>query len=228
MTKRISAMIPRIFKRAVRLFVPPSKNGLPAVSGEAGPDWYDAAYRMIPQYAIPYWHSHYYPIWTVIADRVRRAGARRVLDVGCGSGQLASCLFELAGVTAYVGLDFSAEAIAMARRACPAATFVVGDALAADVVADSAYDMVICTEMLEHVDRDLDVIGRFAEGMRCLFTVPNFPFDSHVRHFSGPEEVSGRYARFFDDLDILGIRGLAQDTQVYYLCEGVRTASKRV
>ena len=52
-------------------------------------------------------------MWTVLADRIRRSGAKSVLDIGCGPGQFAACLFDMAGIETYTGLDFSAEAIRM-------------------------------------------------------------------------------------------------------------------
>ena len=81
----------------------------PPVRGVADAGWYDAAYQALPGYAEPFWHSHYYPIWTVIADRVRRDRLQRIVDIGCGPGQFANCLFTLGDIKAYDGLDFSEQ-----------------------------------------------------------------------------------------------------------------------
>jgi demethylmenaquinone methyltransferase/2-methoxy-6-polyprenyl-1,4-benzoquinol methylase len=52
------------------------------------------------------------------------------LDVACGSGKLTAELARLAGPKGrVVGLDFSAEMLAVARREHPAIKFVEGDAL---------------------------------------------------------------------------------------------------
>jgi len=68
----------------------------------------------------------------------RRAAARATgltaggsaLDVACGSGRLTAELARIAGPTGrVVGLDFSAEMLAIARRSYPATEFVEGDAL---------------------------------------------------------------------------------------------------
>src|SRR5688500_8702360 len=64
----------------------------PPVGGVADAAWYDAVYRDSALYGQPYWYSHYYPLWTLIAERVRNAEAKSVLDVGCGPGQFANCL----------------------------------------------------------------------------------------------------------------------------------------
>jgi demethylmenaquinone methyltransferase/2-methoxy-6-polyprenyl-1,4-benzoquinol methylase len=52
------------------------------------------------------------------------------LDVCCGSGKLTAELARAARKGRVVGLDFSEEMLARARREHPAVTFVAGDALA--------------------------------------------------------------------------------------------------
>jgi len=197
----------------------------PAANGVAGADWYDAAYRSVGAYAIPYWQSHYYFLWSVIADRIRSARLRRVLDIGCGPGQLAACLFEMAEIEAYVGLDFSNQAIAMARQACPRGQFVVGDARTTSIHAEAAHDVVVCTEVLEHLPEDLEVVKSFTPRKRCLCTVPNFPWESHVRHFKSAEQVAARYAPYFDGLDVHAMR--VSEPNVFFLMDGVRNAFGR-
>ena len=71
----------------------------------------------------------------------------RVLDVGCGPGALMTLLAEL-GVEAD-GIDASPAA----RSLAPAGTkdrIAIGEATALPV-ADRAYDLVICRELLEHL-----------------------------------------------------------------------------
>ena len=143
-----------------------------------------------------------------------------VLDIGCGPGQFADCLFHLAGIREYVGLDFSPHAVAMAKEACPRGTFHVGDATTTDLHRTLEHDITICTEVLEHVPNDLGVLQRFTG--RCLCTVPNFPFDSHVRHFRSAEEVADRYNHLFSDFDVWALRGAYSPDHVYFLMDGIR------
>ena len=52
-------------------------------------DWYDEIYRQPHDYQAHYTQSRYYFLWSVIADRLIRSGVRRVLELGCGTGQFA-------------------------------------------------------------------------------------------------------------------------------------------
>ena len=192
----------------------------PPVKGVADAEWYDANYRISANYAAPYWESEYLFLWSVLADRIRSAHARRILDIGCGSGQFASCLFGLTTIESYTGLDFSAQAVGMAQRACPQGHFVVGDATATTIHDEVPHDILTCTEVLEHVPADHLVIERFKPGTRCICTVPNFPHETHVRHFTSVEQVADRYTRFFDGLDVWALR--RSPSQVFFVMDGKR------
>lgn len=199
---------------------------LPPVEGVADAKWYDAAYSAYDDYyAVPYWQSEYYFLWSVLADRIRTARLRHVVDIGCGPGQFAACLFGIADIETYHGLDFSAQAVAMAQRVCPRATFVVGDATTTALHQQTPHDVVVCSEVLEHVPGDQEVIARFKTGVRCLCTVPNFPYLSHVRHFSSTDEVVDRYKPFFTDLDVWALRKNGE--HIYYVLDGIRNSFGR-
>jgi SAM-dependent methyltransferase len=80
----------------------------------------------------------------VVAE-LRAAGARDVLDVGCGTGLLAARLRrELRGVR-IVGCDFSAGMLAQARRHDARAAWVRGDAGRLPF-RDGAFDAIVSTE----------------------------------------------------------------------------------
>jgi SAM-dependent methyltransferase len=198
---------------------------IPPVDGVAGAEWYDSAYRAIDNYAAPYWESYYYFLWTVLADRIKLSNSRRVIDIGCGPGQFAQCLFDIASIEAYAGLDFSSQAIAMAKRACPQGHFVVGDATTTSIHDEFPHELVTCTEVLEHVPDDHAVIDRFRAGVRCLCTVPNFPYQSHVRHFESESQVLDRYGAFFDEPKVWALRATREN--IFYLLDGVRNNHRR-
>ena len=188
---------------------------------ECGPDWYDRAYTDAQTYHDHYARSSYYPLWTVIVDRIRRDKLRRILEIGCGPGQLAAFLLEQ-GVESYVGLDFSPTGISLARQSVAGGHFLIDDARTSQVYTQFDYDAIICTEVLEHIRDDLLVVSRFLPGKRCLCTVPNFPYESHVRHFRDEAEVASRYGRFFRDMDVMTLRSQTAEDILYFLLDGVR------
>ena len=195
---------------------------VPPVVGVAGADWYDQAYQSLPHYGEPFWQSHYYPIWLPIVDRIRRGHLDRVVDIGCGPGQFAAMLFAMGEITQYFGLDFSPQAVAMAEKACPRGHFSVGDATTTRLCLDTAHDVVVCMEVLEHVPKDEAVIRQFKPGVRAICTVPNFDYQSHVRHFAGEQDVRDRYSPYFDRLDVFPILGYHAPEHTYFVMDGIR------
>jgi SAM-dependent methyltransferase len=202
----------------------PRSRGRPSMpehtAGEKGAEWYDQAFESTELWRLHYSESPYYFLWTVIAERILRARCNAIFDIGCGSGQLA-CLLRDKGVNQYHGLDFSPKRIERAREVCPQFAFTVGDAYRSDLFATYDYDAVICTEFLEHVEGDLEIIGRIKPSARFHGTVPNFPYVSHVRHFLDAEAVRFRYMRFFDDFRVDSFPANARG-KTFYLIEGIK------
>jgi SAM-dependent methyltransferase len=183
-------------------------------------DYYDAAFDEAEHWKQHYTASHYYPLWTVIVDRVRRCEAKSILDIGCGPGQVA-CLLRDVGVEKYVGLDFSPKRVDRARRTCSEFKFVSADVFQNDSLEKLDYDCVLMMEFLEHVERDLEVLRRVRQGAELLGTVPNFAARGHVRHFANEAEVRQRYEPMFRELDVTPV--LANDRgNTYYLLQATR------
>jgi SAM-dependent methyltransferase len=186
-------------------------------------DFYDRTFE-----ADDYWKRHYtgvhdYCCWTVIVDRMRRQRARRLLEIGCGTGQLAGALRDAALLEAYCGFDFSPQRLAHARTVCPGWRFEVADAFKTELFDSFDYDAALSTEFLEHVEGDLEVLARLRPGTWFIGTVPNFPFVSHVRHFADTAEVSRRYAGLFERLEVVPIP-LNDKGKTLFVLEGVRNA----
>lgn len=188
-------------------------------------EWYDRIYEQPLDYLKHYSQSRYYFLWTVVADRILRSGARSVLDLGCGPGQFATLLRDK-GIKEYVGLDFSPRSIAIASKACPEFEFVVEDALSTRHLSNVSYDAVTALEFLEHVEMDREILQRIPLGTTFYGTVPNFPYTSHVRHFRNCDEVGARYREFLTDFEVESFLGNPEGT-TYFLFQGVRFGAMR-
>ena len=81
-------------------------------------------------------------------------------------------------------------------------------------------------EVLEHIERDLEIVSQVRPGTRCLCTVPNFPYVSHVRHFTSKEEVVGRYGQYFEDFEVTAIKGTSGPGIWFFLMDGIRANPK--
>jgi|GEM_PF-759198 len=96
------------------------------------------------------------PVHEAAAKALAPVAGRRILDIGCGEGELVQLLAEQEALP--VGADYVGAAIATARERVPGARFEVADArkLPFD---DEAFDDVVA----------LGVIGYLAEADRALF-----------------------------------------------------------
>ena len=145
--------------------------------------------------------------------RYRWAGqlvaGRTVLDAGCGVGY-GSAMLARAGAGEVVGLDLSARAIEAAREAAPAnASFVVGDVHALPFAA-GRFELVVCFEVIEHVESQDDVIAELARvlapGGVLAISSPNrdvYPAGNpHHLHEYVPEELRSAVAAHFDHVQL--------------------------
>ncbi len=74
----------------------------------------------------------------------------RVLDAGCGEGMVSSWLRGVLPSAEITGVDGRPEAVAAYRAANPSLHAREGD-LDALPFEDGAFDLVVCTEVLEHI-----------------------------------------------------------------------------
>jgi len=168
---------------------------------EQSADFYD---RIHVESNTPENRALYYPLFRKVVATLRDHGSRSILEVGCGNGYLAQILLrEHAGN--YRGFDFNAVALRHASdRTGRPEVFFQGDALDERSYAGQ-YDTIVCTEVLEHIEADLEVIRFWRDGTWCACTVPNFDYPSHVRFFRNADEVAARYGGLIDINAILKV-----------------------
>ena len=166
-------------------------------------------------YSSPNLLTHYFT-----ADRLdfyqrvcRRIGSlsirpRSVLDVGCGSGHLLAQVRELWPEAHLKGVDFSGKSIDLARRLHPNMAFEQCSIFELDRLKDS-YDVVLCTEVLEHLERADQALEQLYSaclpGGHVLITVPEGRKDTFPGHFNfwTPESFSREFRRFDPIVDVI-------------------------
>lgn len=188
----------------------------PAKHREKDADYYDQLFERQQYYNDHYSNVHYYVQWVQVEMLLRPYREKRILEIGCGTGQLAHMLQDL-GYKNYEGFDFSPVAIKKARERCEFPLFV-GDALNEDTYHRN-YDAVVCLEVLEHLEADLKVLENIRPGTFVILSVPNFDDRSHVRWFRSQYQVR---KRFFKHIDIQAIRFINN----IYVVSGIRSDFK--
>jgi 2-polyprenyl-3-methyl-5-hydroxy-6-metoxy-1,4-benzoquinol methylase len=128
--------------------------------------------------------------------------ASRVLEVGCGSGSFAHLLLDRSKLD-YQGFDFSEVAIRKVRaRTGRPDRFSVAKA-GDETSLRHEHDTIVCLEVLEHIENELEVVRSWKPGVLCVCSVPNFDQPDHVRFFRSEDEIARRYG---DLIDLASIR----------------------
>lgn len=101
----------------------------------------------------------------------------KILDAGCGGGFITDLLARNVENVELIGLEYTREAIDIAKAANQEISFVQGDIYAIPFEKNE-FDLVLCTEVLEHLerpDRALRELTRVASHT-ILLTVPSEPW----------------------------------------------------
>jgi SAM-dependent methyltransferase len=115
----------------------------------------------------------------LFAREIEKTGlprSSRVLDVGTSTGANLRLLRDL-GFYAVDGLDFSNEAIRYCQE--KGLGFVRYGDVCGMPFADGSFDLLLATDIIEHIDDDAKALGEIARvlrsGGKALITVPAFP-----------------------------------------------------
>lgn len=173
-----------------------------------------------------------------IIKRLEVGSGERVMDVGCGAGNI---LAELPQARA-VGLDLSSYLLAKARARLHDTAFLVRGDVEGLPFADSFFDKAYCSEVLEHLpspQRALEEIARVMKaGGRVILSIPNEGLIDRIKTLLvrlrlfglllAGRNVQGYHSpvRMEDEwhispLDLQTLRALARDTLVFERIEGI-------
>ena len=175
------------------------------------------------------WGYRYLGGLRVVIDQLNKISFNSLLDVGCGDGRFLRELHQLYPGKFFVGLDYSARAINLAKAFNPQLDYRCMNILEEKFV--EKFDIVTAIEVLEHIPKnELDtfidrIIASLKPNSTFILTVPhkNVPLtDKHFQHFTSDslkELLSNKFSkisfipfdpnsRFFDNfVRITGSKG---------------------
>lgn len=166
--------------------------------------------------------SPWLPMYETLAGMIEPH--EEVVDLGCGTGRLIELLRRNGHYAQTTGVDWSASALEEAFEYGGAngtvPRFLRQDLREWEPDPERAGNAVyVCSEVLEHLEDDLDLIQRIPPGHRFLFTVPNFDSEAHVRTFPGVSDVWRRYAAL---LMFRSWRMVGSERKGIHVCETTR------
>ena len=146
-------------------------------------------------------NSCYIKVWNVLIKELTGKKNLKIVDLGCGNGQLARLLEKRKlNIDSYLGLDFSAVAINYANKknTFEHHKFQIEDFnIMKNLDISNTY--FICLEVLEHIEKDLELLKKVkGNNNNFLFSVPNYDSFSHVRTFKDKNEIIERYKNILD------------------------------
>lgn len=100
-----------------------------------------------------------------------------ILDAGCGEGFTMDKLAKFGIGKKIEGIEHSKDALTLGRKLFPNLTFKEGSVYNMPY-KNNSFDLVVCTEVLEHVDEPLKVIREVLRVAKkdIIISVPNEPF----------------------------------------------------
>lgn len=148
-----------------------------------------------------------------------------VLEAGCATG-IGARMFAAAGARSVLGLEYSAEFLAQARTHAnpPRIKYEQANLNEPLPCSDASFDVVVCTEVLEHIRQQQTAIDEFYRVLRpggvLLISVPDLaveegwervnrfgnPHHVHVPEFEALHAMLCRFpsVQYFRQLDVVG------------------------
>ena len=161
--------------------------------------------------------SHYFPIWKKVIEILDEKSI--IADFGCGVGQFAQLVLN-SGLNYAYGVDFSTTAIEMAKKRTGMQCFYLANLYEESSFRIKNYNTAILLEVLEHMEHDLKILSYLPEGVRVIFSIPNFDDPAHLRTFT-QDSIKALYGNILDIMEITTFKITAQAE--IYLCDAKKS-----
>jgi SAM-dependent methyltransferase len=179
----------------------------------------------------------YHRIVAAIAAELAPFGGR-VLDLGCGPGQILGLLADQRSDVNLVGVDGDDECLRLSKQRCQGANLVQDDieCPVSDDLWDEPFDVIVSSHSLEHIADPVGALGRWREmltdGGHLVLAVPNSlqPLLLAGALIGKPKANQGHYyiwdrATFENFCRLAGFR-IVRSTQDYVPLTTVRVRSR--
>lgn len=149
--------------------------------------------KFLKEYATPKRIASYREVIYELEEMGAFLNVKTVLDVGCGTGHFLSELHKLHPSLKLYGSDFSEESVKISKNALPNAEFFILDVYNITPDFNEKYDLVICSEVLEHLlqpeEALKNIFSLLSENGKLVLAVPNGRIDTYGGHinFWSPE-----------------------------------------
>jgi len=134
------------------------------------PSFYQEYFRHETEH---WWFRWRFDLITEIVASLQAGPSFRMLDAGCGTGQMLKCLERLGDA---IGIDTSPLAIHYAKTR--GVRHLVQGSINAMPFPSATFDCVLALDVIEHVDDDLGILAQLHEvvkpGGHLIVTVPAF------------------------------------------------------
>jgi len=132
--------------------------------------------------------------WIMKLIRLLPEKPKTIADLGCGNGKLLNYLHTRIRNVKFLGSDLSDQGVEQCKRRFPNGLFVQQDLTQISNPFQQVVDLVVCSEVIEHLEDDQSAFASFSLMCRYLIiTVPSGPVDEmarrmgHYRHYTANE-----------------------------------------